>query len=259
MFKKLAKFVIPIFSLILLFTSIKVEAASFKDNQTVDKYKDWTIKFNQEILFDESTKEGIKVVDSKGNYIATSLVLGQDKKSIIVKSPTNGYLEGESYTLIIDTNVKSIYGQRLKERVLFRFNIKDKEDDRYKDRGGYGHNKASYSIDNVMFFINDEDVENAKAGFEVYVDHLLSSGHWKEYDDVYMGETVIMYNGYYDDNGNYMAAPKGGFYPEPGVVTEKYKVSGNHLIAEKILFNRMLTEEEENIIMNYLKQKYNKK
>ena len=137
MLKKSTRVIISTIFVFILFTSITVEAVGFNDNQTVGKNKDWTIKFNQEILFDEFTKQGIKVVDSKGNYVENFLVLGQDKKTIIVEAPVGGYIEGENYTLIIDSSIKSRSGKSLKETVKFKFNIEKKDSDfviNFKDK-----------------------------------------------------------------------------------------------------------------------------
>ena len=127
MVKKKIKVGISVIFILLLFLSLNVEAGTFNDNQTVDKNKNWTILFNQEVLF-ESAEEGIKVIDSKGKDVAISIDFGQNKKTIIVYAPAKGYMEGENYTLIIDSNVMSKTGKSLKEKIEFGFNIKDKED-----------------------------------------------------------------------------------------------------------------------------------
>ena len=56
---------ITFFSICLLFSS-NVKAANYTDNQTVDANKTWIVKFSDEIKFDELTKKGITVTDSRG-------------------------------------------------------------------------------------------------------------------------------------------------------------------------------------------------
>lgn len=82
-----------VFSVILLSTN-SVYAATFMDNQVVAPNKAWTIKFNDEISFDDLTKEAITIKDIKGNKINTGLQLGQDNKTLIVTAPEDGYAAG---------------------------------------------------------------------------------------------------------------------------------------------------------------------
>jgi len=108
---------------LLLFISAKASAATFTDNQTVDKHKNWTITFTQEIL-ESSIHEGIQVLDSNNNSVSgITTNLGQDNKTVIVNAPTEGYIEGSTYKLVINTNVKSIKNIQLKKSIEVNFKI----------------------------------------------------------------------------------------------------------------------------------------
>lgn len=120
MFKNLMK--TSIIFLFLIFISINVKAAELTDIKTVVPIKDWQIKFNQEVSVD-SAKENIKVKDIKGRDANITLDLGLDKKTIIVKAPNNGYEKGQSYTLYIDSNIKSKDGSYLNKSIEFKFKI----------------------------------------------------------------------------------------------------------------------------------------
>lgn len=120
MLKKLTK--ISIAFLFLIFIHTNVKATETTDIKRVIPIKDWQIKFNQEVSFD-SAKENIKVKDIKGQDVNITLDLGQDKKTIIVKAPNNGYENGQSYSLHINSNIKSKDGKYLNKSIDFKFNI----------------------------------------------------------------------------------------------------------------------------------------
>lgn len=110
---------------VLLFVSINAKAATFTDDQIVDANKSWTIHFNQEVAFDNLTKQGITVADSKGNPANVIVSLGQDDKTVVVKAPKDGYTPGEKYTLNIGDNVHSKNNKNLKKNEKMNFSVKD--------------------------------------------------------------------------------------------------------------------------------------
>lgn len=117
------KLIIGILFSVFLLVTPNVKAANFTDNQTVDANKIWTIKFTDEVGFDDSTKQGITVTDSKGNKVNTGIQLGQDSKTVIVTAPEGGYTAGESYILSIKNKVHSSKGKALKNEYKLHFNI----------------------------------------------------------------------------------------------------------------------------------------
>ncbi|MCY6484491.1 hypothetical protein OW763_09080 [Clostridium aestuarii] len=97
--------------------------ASMENVQTVSKDKVWTIKFNQKIKFDEDTKKAVSVLDEAGNKIYTTVELGRDSKSIIVKPPIKHYNMGETYTLNVDKNIYSLHNNKLSKTEEIKFKI----------------------------------------------------------------------------------------------------------------------------------------
>lgn len=112
---------------VVLFVSINARAATFTYGQIVDANKNWTIHFNQEVEFDNLTKQGITVEDSKGNLANVIVSLGEDDKTLIVNAPKEGYTSGEKYTLNIGNKVHSKKNKNVKQTIAFNFGIKDKD------------------------------------------------------------------------------------------------------------------------------------
>lgn len=128
MYKKIHSLIF-IFTFVLLFLiTSKANAFQVTDGQTVDTNKTWTIRFTDEVGFDDLTKEGITVTDSKGAKAAVTVSAGTDNKSVIVNAPQGGYTPGESYTLTIGTNAHSKEGKSLKQQRTLHFNIKNSSD-----------------------------------------------------------------------------------------------------------------------------------
>ncbi|WMJ81137.1 DUF5050 domain-containing protein [Clostridium sp. MB40-C1] len=101
-----------------------VHAEIINSGQVVDSHKIWTIKFNDNIKFDNFSKNYIKVTNSKGIVQESQLELCEDKKSIRVKPNSNGYTPGEKYTLKITKGLKSGKSKELKKETYMDFYIK---------------------------------------------------------------------------------------------------------------------------------------
>lgn len=104
---------------------IEVNAQVLNSGQVVDEKKVWTIKFNNEVRFDDVTKNYIKVIDSRGIFQNVKLELEKDKKSIKVVPEDNGYKSGEKYTLKVMKGIKDENNKGLKKEVSMDFYIKD--------------------------------------------------------------------------------------------------------------------------------------
>jgi len=85
----------------------KTLAADIQTNQTVNSKKLWKVVFNKEISFDDVTKKGITIKDSKDNSVDITLDLEKDKKTLLINPPIGGYTPGEKYTLNISKDVHS--------------------------------------------------------------------------------------------------------------------------------------------------------
>ena len=88
----------------------------------VDSTKKWSITFNREISL-ESCKTSINVYKENTNE-KIDLDFSSNIKTISI-SPKTAYENGKSYTLIVDENLKSIDGKKIKQPVKFTFKIND--------------------------------------------------------------------------------------------------------------------------------------
>ncbi|WMJ79839.1 leucine-rich repeat domain-containing protein [Clostridium sp. MB40-C1] len=152
------KYLIATFFSTFLLMAPNVKAANFMDNQVVDTNKSWTIKFTQEIKFDDLTKQNITVTDSKGTRVNAGIKLGEDNNTVIVTAPQNGYIEGESYILNVGTKVHSNKGKGLKKEQNVHFNIKNNNSIvKFKDK--YLEEAVRYVIMKPEGTIYKSDVE----------------------------------------------------------------------------------------------------
>ncbi|WP_051542200.1 DUF5050 domain-containing protein [Clostridium lundense] len=119
------KFLIATFFSVFLLFSTNVQAANFTDNQTVDSNKTWTVTFTDNVGFDDLTKQGIVVTDSKCNPVNVGIQLGQDSKTVTVTAPKGGYIAGESYILNVGTKIHSNKGKALENEYKVHFSIKN--------------------------------------------------------------------------------------------------------------------------------------
>ncbi|MCY6959365.1 glycoside hydrolase family 10 protein [Clostridium brassicae] len=123
--KKFMKRGLPkIMFMLLLLLGVEAKAA---DNPIVDKDKIWKIVFSSEIRYDERTVNSIKVLNEKSEKVDVRIEFGKDKKTILVKPPVRGYVEGESYTLNVGKEIYSKEGNKhLGTNKKFKFSIKAK-------------------------------------------------------------------------------------------------------------------------------------
>ncbi|MCM1988928.1 anthrax toxin lethal factor-related metalloendopeptidase [Oceanirhabdus seepicola] len=126
---------ITMFCVLLLF-NCNVMAEDITGNRVVDQYKNWTIHFNDEIDFDKILFNDIYVLDSEGFRVYVDIIVGDDNKSIIVCSPSEGYQAGEKYTLTINDTMHSKKNVYLKHSVEMEFSIAsiDINDDKIMDK-----------------------------------------------------------------------------------------------------------------------------
>ncbi|MHC6180917.1 glycoside hydrolase family 113 [Clostridium sp. JNZ X4-2] len=164
-----------IFSLLFLI-SFNVQAANFTDNQTVDSNKAWTVSFNSEVSFDDLTKQGITVIDSKGTKVNIGLQLGQDSKTVTVTAPQGGYTPGESYTLNIGNQVHSTKGKILNNECKLSFNIKSNGDKMLNGKKiKSGNLSTDYDIEQVLSDIDKFQLNTLNIPVKIEIDNLSSS------------------------------------------------------------------------------------
>jgi len=162
------KVIIAILASSLLVFTAKARAAAFKDNQVVDSGKKWTIHFNQEVLFDDLSKQNIVVTDNNGTKVNSTLQLGDDGKSIVVVPPDKGYDEGKSYKLNIGNKVHSKNNKDLKQQITMNFSIKKDSDNEivtFKDKNL--ENVVRNNINKPDGAIYEKDVEKINSLYGV--------------------------------------------------------------------------------------------
>lgn len=128
------KVIIAILASSLIVFISKAKAVTFEDNAVVDAKKNWTIHFNQEVSFDNLSKENITVTDNSGAKVNVTLKLGDYGKAITVEPPAAGYKDGDTYKLIVGDKVHSKRNKSIKQQITMNFSIeKDNEVVTFKD------------------------------------------------------------------------------------------------------------------------------
>lgn len=100
----------------------------WESKQNVPINKVWTVKFNYEL--DETTisNENIFIQHNQQNIEGIKISLNEDKKSVKVEAPVEGYKKGEKYILYIEKGIKSVTGKTLNTPVKFEFTIEQELD-----------------------------------------------------------------------------------------------------------------------------------
>ncbi len=95
-----------------------------QSKETVDSKKVWTIKFNDAVDYTKMS-DYIQVYEyGTNNKVQATLSYNSEDKSISV-TPLSSYENNKTYTLEIDSGLKSSIGKELNPPVKFNFTIKD--------------------------------------------------------------------------------------------------------------------------------------
>ncbi len=100
------------------------EYKNLDERKNIDKLKQWKTKFNKKIKDTESNRNQFKVVDNKGNFVSTKVLI--DGSSVTILPWDNGYNYEETYKLIIGDSVESDDGLKMKYTSTMPFTIKSK-------------------------------------------------------------------------------------------------------------------------------------
>lgn len=92
-------------------------------SQTVPKTKDWTIRFNKEIDPTTVNQANFHVQYNRNTINDIDIVLNADKKSVTVKAPKDGYDEGKTYFLYIESDILTRSGKSLSQPIKFKFTV----------------------------------------------------------------------------------------------------------------------------------------
>jgi lipoprotein-anchoring transpeptidase ErfK/SrfK len=112
-----------VFIFFLMNKHCSILAFSLENEQIVTKDKVWTITFNDFIVLDELVYEDIVVMDNEGHKVNVIIELSEDKKSILVKPPIEGYELGVKYQLNISDKLQSLEGKKLDKGANVKFVI----------------------------------------------------------------------------------------------------------------------------------------
>ena len=139
-----------------LIFSAKVQALDVTA-QTNDIHKQWTIKFNEDIKFDNNVKNEIKITNEKGNEVDSQVEL-KDSKVLTILAPKDGYKDGEIYTLTVSNNIKSSKNTPLKGPKSFSFKV-DTKAQPYNNGKYLYKDIVNKTIDGAVKQICDNDVD----------------------------------------------------------------------------------------------------
>lgn len=237
--KKLSIFTLIISSFLSIGIASSVKAANFKDNQVVNADKTWTIKFSSEINFDDVSKSGITVKDSKGKAASVTLQLGSDGETIVVLPPSNGYTSGESYTLELDNNVTNSKGKKLGEKVDVHFSIgatTQKEDTFGNTSGNSVNGGLTAETDKYIYFLNSKywDVADIYRMDKTNKNIVkVNKNDLGEISDISSIDNSVYYEKY-ESNPDYNYKTNNNV---PEYVTNLYKLSPDGTTSTKILGN----------------------
>ena len=80
----------------------------FTPKTNVDPHHDFTIKFNLELDVSTVKKENIYVRYDNSFVDRIRVLLNDDKRSVTVEAPSEGYKLGDTYYLYIEKGVKTV-------------------------------------------------------------------------------------------------------------------------------------------------------
>ncbi len=101
-----------------------IEFKEWEEVHLVGSFKEWTITFNEEVDESSVINDNIYVLNHFGQREETEASIGEDRKTIIVKPPRNGYSSDYDYTLYIE-DILSKSGKKLDESIIMKFFIDD--------------------------------------------------------------------------------------------------------------------------------------
>ncbi|MBZ9634759.1 hypothetical protein [Clostridium sp. FP1] len=113
----------------VLFTKQNVQAAEIRDMQIVDKNHVWTINLDKPIYH-----ENVTIWNVNDNTIVRTptIKIGEDKKSIVIEPPKDGYDEGSLYNIEIDSLIYPQQEKPSSEKIQYKFIVKNPAANEYE-------------------------------------------------------------------------------------------------------------------------------
>ncbi len=105
-------------------SSADIENASKWPSKTItDLNKVWNVKFSDKLDPSTINNNNIYIYNSLFNKINSSVVLDSDGRTLHVSVPSGTYKSGQSYTLVVGSNVASASGSKILKPVVMNFNV----------------------------------------------------------------------------------------------------------------------------------------
>lgn len=112
----------------LLVTQLKIEKGwNGKDEPSlIMSNKVWKLTFTEKLNNETINEETVFVTNEKGEKISTNISLSNDKRTLLISPPTEGYdLSVKSYKLHLSKDIKSIYGRTMNSKKEIDFVVKE--------------------------------------------------------------------------------------------------------------------------------------
>ncbi|WP_100401554.1 Ig-like domain-containing protein [Bacillus sp. FJAT-42315] len=111
-----------ILSCCLFFWIPEATAKTFEPKMITNPMKSWNISFNNPVKGIPNDSDSIYISSPSGDKHPISYELSKDQKMMKI-IPSEPYLIGKSYTLVIKQGVESAKGKKLKEDVVMNFQL----------------------------------------------------------------------------------------------------------------------------------------
>lgn len=99
---------------------------AFEEEQIVLPNKVWKLQFSDEIAEESLNDDWVYVTNDNGEKLDTKLEMGEDRKTIYINPPENGYdLKAKGYTVHFKKGIKSAVGRELKSAHTWQFVVKE--------------------------------------------------------------------------------------------------------------------------------------
>lgn len=194
-YKKYNKCILTLFIIFnLLFISVHAEETSIIP--TVSRDKIFAFKFTEDINILDMSKDSIIVKDNKGNTVEVTLKMGKDKKTILIVPPVQGYNSGETYTVLLSTDISS---NNNKNYINYNFKVEELGDieDIYLEELYY-LNYQSTKLDNgwTKWGITDKDYAGRTYdhGIKYRMDKQYKHKNW-QYTEYLLNQNYSIFQG----------------------------------------------------------------
>lgn len=82
----------------------------------------WRVVFNIPLNPDTVNNQNLTVLNAQGKVVSTRISYNSELHTIEIE-PTEAYAQGETYTLLVNHNVESRGGQKLKNDISLEFGV----------------------------------------------------------------------------------------------------------------------------------------